>query len=74
MAGHGFVMFGWSWIEAGVLGSQVFGQGSTEGCDTVSHSQIETQLYCLTFTLLMLTNTLIISHAKCNFFFTQTKY
>ena len=33
MAGNGFVMFGWSWIEASVLGSQVFRQASMEGCD-----------------------------------------
>ena len=32
MAGHGFAMFGWSWIEASILGSQVFGQASVEGC------------------------------------------
>ena len=32
MAGHGFVRFGWSWIEASGLGSQVFGQASMEGC------------------------------------------
>ena len=32
MAGHGRVMFGWSWIEASVLGSQVFGQALMEGC------------------------------------------
>ena len=33
MAGHGFVMFEWRWIEASVLGSQVFVQASMEGCD-----------------------------------------
>ena len=32
MAGHGFGMFGWSWIEAIVLGSQVIEQASMEGC------------------------------------------
>ena len=26
-------MFGWSWIEASVLGSQVIGQASMESCD-----------------------------------------
>ena len=31
MNAHGFVMFGWSWNEASVLGSQVFGQASMEG-------------------------------------------
>ena len=34
MAGHGCGMFGWSWIEASVLGSQVFGQASMEGCES----------------------------------------
>ena len=33
MAGHGFVIFGWSWIEASVLGSQVFEQASMESCE-----------------------------------------
>ena len=28
MAGQGSVMFGWSWTEMSVLGSQVFGQAS----------------------------------------------
>ena len=32
MAGHGFVIFGWNWIEASILGSHVFGQASMEGC------------------------------------------
>ena len=32
MAGYCFGMFGWSWIETSVLGSQVFGQASMEGC------------------------------------------
>ena len=30
MAGHISVMFGWSWTEASVLGSQVFGLASME--------------------------------------------
>ena len=34
MTGHGFAMFGWSWIEGSDLGSQVFGQASIEGCDS----------------------------------------
>ena len=33
-SGHCFVMFGFSLIEASVLGSQVFGQASMEGCAT----------------------------------------
>ena len=33
MAGYGFVMFGCFWIEASVLGSQVFGQASMGGCE-----------------------------------------
>ena len=32
MAGHGFVMFGWSEIEESDFGSEVFGQASMEGC------------------------------------------
>ena len=32
MAGNSSVMFGWSWIEVSVLGSQVFGQASMERC------------------------------------------
>ena len=32
MAGHSSGMFGWSWTEVSVLGSQVFGQASMEGC------------------------------------------
>ena len=31
MAGYSCVMFGWSWIEVIVLGSQVFGQASMDG-------------------------------------------
>ena len=30
-------MFVWSWIEAIVLGSQVFGQASMEGCESLLH-------------------------------------
>ena len=41
MAGHGFVMFGWSWIEASAFGSQVFGQASiTALC--LGHFQADT--------------------------------
>ena len=32
MAGHISVMFGWTWSEVSVLGSQVFGQSSAESC------------------------------------------
>ena len=32
MAGHSFVMIGWSWTEVSVLGSQVFGEASMESC------------------------------------------
>ena len=32
MAGQSSAMFGWSWTEVGVLGSQVFGQASMESC------------------------------------------
>ena len=38
MAGHGWDMSGWSWIEASVLGSQVFGQASVEGCGLLTPS------------------------------------
>ena len=33
MAGHSSVMFGWSWTEVSVLGSQIFGQVSMKGCE-----------------------------------------
>ena len=36
MAGHSSVTFGWSWPEASVFGSQVFGQASMESCDSVT--------------------------------------
>ena len=45
MAGHGFVMFGWSRIEASVLDSQVFGQASMEGCDPWIIVYLENSLY-----------------------------
>ena len=32
MAGQSFAMFGWSWTEASVLGSQVFGRALMESC------------------------------------------
>ena len=32
MVGFSLVMFGWSWTEVGVLGSQVFGQALVESC------------------------------------------
>ena len=41
MARYGFVMFEWSWIEASVLGSQVFGQASMDGCDRQTGSQAD---------------------------------
>ena len=33
MAGQSFAMFGLSWTEVSVLGSQEFGQASIESCD-----------------------------------------
>ena len=33
MAGQSSAMFGWSWTEVSVLGSQVFGQALMESCD-----------------------------------------
>ena len=32
MAGKSYSMFGWSWTEVSVLGSQVFGRGLMESC------------------------------------------
>ena len=32
MAGQSSAMFGWSWTEASVLGSQVFGRALMESC------------------------------------------
>ena len=34
MAGHSFVMFGWSWTEVSVMDIQVFGQASMD-CSAV---------------------------------------
>ena len=33
MAGHSSAMFGCSWTEVSVLGSQVFGQALMESCE-----------------------------------------
>ena len=33
MPRHSSAMFGWSWTEVSVLGSQVFGQALMEGCE-----------------------------------------
>ena len=33
MAGQSSAMFGWSWTEVSVLGSQVLGQALMESCD-----------------------------------------
>ena len=33
MAGQSSAMFGWSWTEVSVLGSQVFGQALMESCE-----------------------------------------
>ena len=33
MAGHNYAMFGWSWTEASVLGSQVFGRALMKSCN-----------------------------------------
>ena len=35
-SGHGWCMFGWSWIEASLLRIQLFGQDSMEGCDSMT--------------------------------------
>ena len=41
MAGQSSAMFGWSWTEVSVLGSQVFGQALMESCglNTFLHAQ-----------------------------------
>ena len=36
MAGQSSALFGWSWTEVSVLGSQVFGQALMEICVLVS--------------------------------------
>ena len=33
MAGQSSAVFGWSWTEVSVLGSQVFGQALMESCE-----------------------------------------
>ena len=40
MAGQSSAMFGWSWTEVSVLGSQVFGQALMESCGMLSDSEI----------------------------------
>ena len=35
MAGQSSAMFGWSWTEASVYGSQVFGRALMESCEVV---------------------------------------
>ena len=35
MAGQSSAMFGWSWTEVSVLGSQVFGRALMESCEGV---------------------------------------
>ena len=38
MAGHSSVMLVWSWTEANVLGSHVFGQAAMEGCELQNYT------------------------------------
>ena len=38
MAGQSSAMFGWSWSEVSVLGSQVFGQALLESCALACHN------------------------------------
>ena len=45
MAGHSFVLFGWSWTEVSLLGSQVFGQDLVKSCD-VGAKEILILAYC----------------------------
>ena len=41
MAEQSSAMFGLSWTEVSVLGSQVFGQALIESCDTVRDMKLE---------------------------------
>ena len=41
MLGYSSVMFGWSWTEVSVLGSQVFGQASVDSWDNHGVGKIE---------------------------------
>ena len=38
MAGHSAVMFGWSWTNISVSGSQLFGQASAESCELIGYT------------------------------------
>ena len=48
MAGQSSAMFGWSWTEESVFGSQVFGRGLMESCErvTVSYQQLDGPSLC----------------------------
>ena len=39
MAEQSSAMFGWSWTEVSVLGSQVFGQARMESCE-ICHGEL----------------------------------
>ena len=39
MAGQSSAMFGWSWTEVSVLGSQVFGQALMESCGALGKAE-----------------------------------
>ena len=45
MAGQSSAMFGWSWTEVSVLGSQVFGQALMESSEGVSLILASTNLF-----------------------------
>ena len=49
MAGQSFAMFGWSWTEVSVLGSQVFGQDLMESCGLdilTSARYVDLDMFC----------------------------
>ena len=49
MAGQSFAMFGWSWTEACVLGSQVFGRALMESCAQDERPYDKKHTVCLGF-------------------------
>ena len=49
MDGQSFAMFGWSWTDESVLGSEVFGQALMYSCDSAAFSRVYCILYISLF-------------------------
>ena len=46
MAGQSSAMFGWSWTEVSVLGSQVFTQSLMESCENILRTSTQRGPHC----------------------------